>query len=280
MTQIGATTLGYSDEELRTSPYAAYFTPDLPALSQEVLAALAIGGVAHEVIPDLTYAPHLLDRGDWSVETGYTLAPDGSARVFVRTDMPNVTPAMWDWWFGWHGDAAQKYKLWHPKAHVSAAWADGLGDLGHYVGRTSKVIEYVGTERLALTIRFVPPMSLGLDETLLRRRGEVAICARGGLDGAPVETGWLIHHLRPTTSGCEMRSRFWLGGAHIRPRGMPGPLGATLGASAAKLQPLSGLQARDLLVHCAQEMSHLARCLPDLFAKFGNTAPRISETRP
>ena len=261
--------LGYRPKDLQDSPLAGYFRPDMAPLSPHAREGVLIGGQSPELFPDLSEAPSLLDPGYWPVETGYSACPDGSARIFALTPMPGVEPAMWDWWFGWHGDEALKYKLWHPRAHVHVAWADGEGDLGRYVGRTSKVVEYVGASRLDLTIRFVPPASLGLDEARLAAQGEVAICARGGLAGAPVETGWLIHHLRPTADGCEMRSRFWLGGPYIRPRGMAGPLGVALGAVAARLSPLSLRDAGDLLVHCSQEMTHLAAILPDLYADFG-----------
>lgn len=261
--------LGYSAADLARSPTARFFRPDMAPLSAHVREALATGPVAHELLPPVARAGDLLDEGDRPVETGYTVAPDGSARVFVRTPMPGVTPAMWDWWFAWHGSHAERYKLWHPKAHVHVAWSDGRDDLTHYIGRTSNVVEYVGAGRMALTIRFVPPASLGLDEGRLARDGAVAICARGGIAGTPVETGWLIHYVRPVPGGAEMRSRFWLGGENVRPRGMPGPVGAVLGRAASRLSPRPPAQAADLLVHCAQEMSHLATILPDLHAALG-----------
>jgi hypothetical protein len=264
--------LGYSAADLTRSPLARFFRPDMALLTGAVREVLLIGPVAHELLPPVDQAGALQAPGYWPVETGYSLAPDGSARVFVLTPMPGVTPAMWTWWFAWHGSDAQRYKLWHPKAHVHVAWADGRNDLDHYIGRTSNVVEYVGAGRLRLTIRFVSPASLGLDEARLGRNGEVAICARGGLAGTPVETGWLIHHLRPVPGGAEMRSRFWLGGENVRPRGMPGPLGAAVGRMASRLSPLPPAQAADLLVHCAQEMSHLATILPEIHAEF-STGP-------
>ncbi len=260
--------LGYSAGELVESPYARFFRPDMAPLSETVRAALLNGTVAPDLMPPVEAAPDLQSGSDWPLETAYTVCLDGEARVFVQTPMPGVSPAMWDWWFGWHGSQAQRYKLWHPRAHVHVGWADGRDDLDHYVGRTSKVVEYVGSTRMSLTIRFVPPAVLGLDETRLAAAGEVAICARAGLAGAPVETGWLIHHLRPVSGGCEMRSRFWLGGPTVRPRGMSGPLGRTLGGLAARLSPITALQASELLVHCAQEMSHLATLLPEIHAAF------------
>ncbi len=168
--------------------------------------------------------------------------------------MPGVTPGMWAWWFGWHGSDARRYKLWHPRAHVSAQWSDGGGD-GRYVGRTSVVHEYLGSAYTKAAIQFVEPSVLGLDPAA----GEVAICARLGSADLPVDVGWLIHHVRPTPDGSEMRSRFWMGGRHVAVR-----RGNRLADRAVR--PIAARQLpdpRDLMVHCAQEMSHLAGFLAE-----------------
>lgn len=268
--------LGYHAHERAASPYADYFNAHMAPLPAHVREALAQGAVAPALLPPLQRAPDLLDPGYWPAETGYTLTLQGEARVFVLTHMPDVQPAMWDWWFAWHGSEAQRYKLWHPRAHVHVAWADGRSDLTHYIGRTSQVVEYVGPTQLRINIRFVSPHTLGLDPVALAARGEVAVCARGGLAGTPFETGWLVHHLRPVPGGCEMRSRFWMGGPHVRPKGMPGCVGAWLGNVARRVQPIHPWQAAELLVHCAQEMNHLAAFLPSLYAQFGPTPSPIS----
>lgn len=265
--------LGYNAQELADSPYAKFFHTDMAPLPEHVREAIAVGSQTVDLLPPLESAVDLHPSGYWPVETGFTTSPDGAFRVFVLTHMPRVTPAMWDWWFAWHGSDAQRYKLWHPRAHIYAGWADGRKDLIEYVGRTSNVVEYVGNQRLVVQIRFVPPSSLGLDEERLARDGEVAICARGSVAGLPVETAWLIHHIRPVPGGSEMRSRFWLAGANIRPRGMPGGFGAALGRVAAKFSPLTLTMAQELLVHCAQEMNHLAGILPDIYAAFGPENP-------
>jgi hypothetical protein len=261
--------LGFDAAEVATSPYARFFHPDIAPLAEHVREALLAGGIAHELLPPVEAARDLHRAGHGPVETGYARSPDGAARVFVLTKMPGVTPAMWDWWFAWHGSEAQRYKLWHPRAHVHAAWADGLGETGTYIGRTSNVVEYVGSERLRLAIRFVPPSALGLDEHELAAKGEVAICARGSIAGTPMETGWLIHHVRPVAGGAEMRSRFWIAGGNVRPRGLTGALGKAIGRAAAFAARFTPLAAADLLVHCAQEMSHLAGILPALHSTFG-----------
>lgn len=264
--------LGYSAAELADSPYREFYRPELAPLAEPVREALLIGAQAPELLYPFERAGELQTPGYWPVETGFSLAADGAARISVLTQMPAVTPAMWDWWFAWHGSEAQRYKLWHPRAHVHAAWADGRRDLPHYVGRLSRVVEYVGAQRLALDIRFVSPASVGLDEARLAVAGEVAICARGSLSGTPLESGWLIHHVRPVPGGAEMRSRFWLGGENVCLRGMPAALGRLLGRGISRLQRPDAVQAADLLVHCAEEMNHLAAILPALYARFGPSA--------
>jgi hypothetical protein len=113
-------------------------------LPRHVVTALEHGPQAGAVLPQFDYAPTLLDTGDQATENGYGVSRDGGFTVSVRTDMPGVKPEMWDWWFGWHGCDSRRYKLWHPRAHVSARWRDG-GSAVTYVGRTSLVREYLGS---------------------------------------------------------------------------------------------------------------------------------------
>ncbi|BBY58679.1 DAPG hydrolase family protein [Mycolicibacterium sarraceniae] len=48
-------------------------------------------------------AAGILDEGYLQTEKGYGTLRGGGFRVAIRTGMPGVTPAMWDWRFGWHG---------------------------------------------------------------------------------------------------------------------------------------------------------------------------------
>jgi hypothetical protein len=72
---------------------------------------------------------------------------------------------MWSWWFGWHGCDTRRYKLWHPRAHLFAAWKDG-DDTGRqgderYIGRWSLIGEYIGSSMLNGAIQFVAPAEMG-----------------------------------------------------------------------------------------------------------------------
>ncbi|MEL8055920.1 MAG: hypothetical protein AAGK66_07190 [Pseudomonadota bacterium] len=260
--------LGYSAEELSNGPFAAYYNPDIAPVQDQVAEALMIGGQAHELLPPVEFAKHMTDPGYGPVETGIAYGPDSSLRIYCLTKMPGVTPQMWDWWFGWHGCEARRYKLWHPKAHIEAKWADGSDD-DAYIGRTSLITEYLGSKKMRAAISFVRPTVLGIDEERLVAQGEVAICARLGMPGIPLKAGWLLHHLRPVEDGCEMRSRMWMGGRNIGFGNRPGAVGTLLSFI---LRPFAGVllpKGNELLAHNAQEMAHLAGFLPQLYADFG-----------
>jgi hypothetical protein len=252
--------LGYRGDDAKT-PFGDFYRPEMAALPKHVVAALENGPQAEPVLPAFDDAAALLDDGYQQTENGYGAVGGGGIQVSVRTDMPGVTPEMWAWWFGWHGCDPRRYKLWHPRAHVSALWSDG-GDQQGYVGRTSLVQEYLGSEFTRAAIQFEPPDRVGIDQE--RLNGGVAICARLGSSDVPVDVGWLIHHVRPTADGAEMRSRFWMGGRHVALRSGRSLADRAIRPFAARQLP----NPRDLMVHCAQEMNQLAGFLPELYARF------------
>lgn len=260
--------LGYRPGDDAT-PWGHFYDEAMRPLPPHVVDALALGPQAEPLLDDRDDLASFLDS-DSRTENGYTVCGDGSIVVAVRTDLPRNTPAMWDWWFGWHGSDARRYKLWHPRAHVDARWADGEGERPDHswVGRTSLVKEYLGATFAHAAIRFVPPAEFGL----VVPDDQLTICARLGDAIRPVDVGWLVHHVRPTDGGAEMRSRFWLGGRHISVRG-DRPAKALLDRVAApvagRLLGASAQSAAELLIHCSQEMSHLAAFLPDLHTDLG-----------
>ena len=99
--------LGYRAAD-HALPYARFFNPNLAPQAPHVCAALDRGGVPDLLLPDIDQAAQNLFGDAPVLEDGFVLTKDGGMRVSVRTDMPGVTPAMIDWWVGWHGDAAAK----------------------------------------------------------------------------------------------------------------------------------------------------------------------------
>jgi len=261
--------LGYREAD-RATPYARFFNPALAPLAPHVCAALDRGGVPAILLPDIDQAASNLFGADPVLEDGFVLTGDGGMRVSVRTAMPGVTPAMVDWWFGWHGDAAAKYKLWHPQAHVHVGWRETppprVSGRALYVGQTSIVDEYIGSDLVRGAIRFVPPTPLGFtDNSLEDDRPDTTVCARIGLGDAPIDIGYLAHHVRAVPGGSEMRSRFWMGGRHVAGRNLIGGMAASV---ARRVLSVTESDARALMVHCAQEMPHLAKFLPELVGEF------------
>src|SRR5207249_695071 len=149
--------------------YAKHWNPRMAPLPENAREALLCGPVAAERLPDLGEWKRLLEPGYQDLEDGFGLQGDGSLHVAIRTPMPGVSAAMVDWWFGWHSEEPQRYKLWHPRAHVYAQWGGpAVGDAAlrgreRYVGRVSYVDEYVGSEMSHIAIRFLRPAELGFD---------------------------------------------------------------------------------------------------------------------
>jgi hypothetical protein len=266
--------LGMREGDLAGKPYAAFWNPRLAPLPERAKEALLHGPVAAPLLLQLADAPRLLETGDHELEDGYGFHPDGGLHVAVRTEMPGVSPAMVDWWFGWHSAEPQRYKLWHPRSHVHAQWGSpDSPELAtkkgreRYVGRVSFVDEYLGSQMSHLAIRFLPPSELGFNEEALSDpERSTAVCARTSFAGAPLDVGYLIHHVRRVEGGSEMRSRFWIGGPHAFVRAGHF-LDAIVTPAARRIFRPSAQNGRDLLVHCSQEMSHLATFLPRLYSE-------------
>ena len=267
--------LGMRPGDLDGKPYARYWNPGMRDLSGEVAQALmqspmpACYGLLHRE------RGRLLEPGYLPLENGYTQLPSGEMYVAVHTPMPGVSGDMIDWWFGWHSDESQRYKLWHPRAHRRATMRTGvdvsaqLSDRERYVGNTSCVDEYIGDKVLRLAIQFKTPQEFGLDPAEFAAAGvQTAICAEVGPANLPFNFGKLVHLIRGTGDGCEMRSRFWLGKLSLRGKPPPHPANRVLGSRLLSKLATGRAQGHDMVVHCAMEMAHLADFLPALFADY------------
>lgn len=182
----------------------------------------------------------LLDPGYLSLETGYTKLPNGQYYVAVLTRMPHCKGRMIDWWFGYVGDT-EKYRKWHPKDHIIGDW-DEKWKPGHYIGASHLVHEYLGGDLVKLRITFREPSDFFDTSRFKEAKVGAAVCGNVGLLDEGVQIGNLIHFVRDTDFGCEMRSRFWLFHAEEK-------------------------MARDLMQHCIEEMGNLTDLLPALYEK-------------
>ncbi|PXX58157.1 hypothetical protein DFR70_115130 [Nocardia tenerifensis] len=273
-TQAGATRYrGYSAQD-RELPYARFMAEHTTPAHTSVLAAHAGPPTSPALIPEFTALPLDLAPGARSpVETGYGQTAHGQVWAAVHTDMPGVTAAMWDWWFAWHPIESARYKLWHPDAHLYASTsadrnAEPIPYRDKYIGTTSYVDEYIGPKLQQLAIAFRDPTLEGFQVP----EGHTVILARVGSIVAPVDLGWLAHQVRPTPTGCEMRSRFYLNVYGLHTPDLPQAVEAVKrGAAIDPADLVLGVDlARDLMLHCGQEMHHLAEFLPDLYTAFSD----------
>ena len=196
-----------------------------------------------------------------------TRANDGRALVACDTEMPGVTPAMIDWWFGWHLSGPERYTLWHPRAHT---WTKPKEDRRHlvddrekYIGNVSYVNEYIGKSHKKLAIAFQKPEMFGIHN--IDSSGGTAICARTSDRILRSEGGALVHLIIPVHGGCRMRSAFWLGEIIPHWPWIGGLFKRVLNTRAARKIIVHDRMAIDLLRHCAEEMNHLSRFLPPLY---------------
>lgn len=193
-------------------------------------------------------------------EDGFTVLEDGTGYVAVNTQFPGSSIEMLDWWFDWVGYEAIRYKIWYPGAHSQALYEDVPHTEGTpysisaYIeenpeGKVKHTIEAIveGGELSNLYITFVDPEKFGIDTSLLGD-DQWALC--GEVKNGSIETVKMVHFLRVTDDGVEMRSRFWMGQDQ---NGLIKKIASTEES------------LEDMFYHCAKEYNQLASFLPEVY---------------
>jgi hypothetical protein len=207
----------------------------------------------------------MLDEGYLPMENGYTQFKDGSGYVAVNIQFPKATGEMLDWWFDWVGYDTMRYKIWYPGLHASALYENyeepdtfsiSKFVLEHPEGKTKHTIEAMrqGQDLQDLQITFVNPEQFGLDNAKLGVN-QWAIC--GNVKSGKYTVVQMVHFVRKTEDGVEMRSRFWVGNE------LPW-IARKIGVSKESLS--------DLAHHCLTEYTQLASFIPEVYNTYG---PRI-----
>jgi len=203
----------------------------------------------------------LLKPGYLPFESGYLGYDDGYKTVAALTRMPGCRAKMVHWWFGWLGGTDQ-YKLWHPVDHLFSDW-EGRED-GNYIGASHLVHEYLAGPSgpvFKLKIQFQEPGEF-LGNPGFSQFDGVAVAARTGSLDEPINMGRMVHFVRNTDFGCEMRSRFFLG--FVETRDGADPLSSEAAADLRRELVTEDL-ARRLHQHATEEMGYLADILPVLY---------------
>ncbi len=266
--------LGMRPGDLDGKPYARFWKPAMAPLPAHVRDAVLHGPEAAELGLALDEADRLMEPGYLPLETGWTVARDGHTMVAVRTEMPGTTGAMFEWWMGWHYMEHQRYKLWHPRAHIANGTAAMRGDDPNLSDRekyltTHLVTEYIGRHLQKIAISFVEPNQYLRHTRDFTGNGVTAlVAATVTQQRTPVVIGHLVHQIRSVDAGSEMRSRFWLGKPALKNASAHDVRNRLLGSKPLRRLLVPRDLAHAMLVHCAMEMNHLAGFLPDLYAEY------------
>ncbi len=248
------------------------FDDTIQPIPEHVKAALDKGWCDPEIGLRLEDTNDLLNPDYLPLETGYVRLPNGQLQVACLTDMPGCEGRMINWWFGWF-DKSEHYRWWHPGDHAWTEWEpDYPGpnndpDDANYIGYASLVHETIGGEMNKLRIQFMDPATYFDTARFHAANVSAVICARVSYLDKPLKFARLIHLIRETENGCEMRSRFWAGDIEVTI-----PLLGPVFSKFLNIRRMRQVVVPDkigpaLLIHCAEEMNHLAGILPELFPK-------------
>ena len=194
-------------------------------------------------------------------EAGFAKMPDGNYIVSMFCPMPDVTAEMIDWWFWWHPQEKERYKLWFPGEHFNISVSKKDADyfsaekFPGFKPNSQFPTEKIGGIRMPLRIDFVNPEDFGFHETLMKKsRVKTVICGHVGAFGGIVSHTEMSHIFFEDGDGLFMTSRFWIG--------------KTLKNPLIRKIILTDETAFGMAAHCCVEYRNLAAKLPELFAEY------------
>ena len=253
-----------------------YLTRPLSPPDPAVLGAIESGPVDPSQTLPLAEVDRLLVPAPLPVETGWCFRPDRVGYVAVRTAMPGVSAEMVEWWFDWHAHDPDRYRAWHPLAHIgNSIEGPAVRAAKAYWGAVHHPVEDVGTGVVHARIAFQPPTAIGFSTDALDDPAVATIvCGHVGDDRRRVRHSVMAHVFLAAADGVVLRSHFWLG-ATLRPY-LPAPLAdpvsRALDNRLVRRLSLPGDLPRALAIHCAEEYANLGALLPELFGRFGPAA--------
>lgn len=121
--------------------------------------------------------------------------------ITIDHELQGVTPEMLDWWWLNMGDT-ERYKLWHPKDHISAQWE--MSPEEDSSNATQLALEKIGGLPALLRIRLTDPSSILTSLTYSNAMGGCV------LDDKDNPITWIVHEYESMPDGTRMRSTFRL----------------------------------------------------------------------
>ncbi len=144
----------------------------------------------------------------------------------------------------------------------------GLSDRAKYLGNPNYVTEFVGPTKLDLIITFDDPSNMFDTSRFASAKIGTAICATVARQRTPFNATRMVHMIRETEDGVEMRSRFWMGTMSFRFSRPNSLLNRLLRSVFPVRKIIPDPVGAVMLTHCAEEMNHLASFLPALYRAY------------
>ena len=237
--------------EERALPYAKFYDLSITPIPAEKIAVLEGGPM------DPSLALKIEDRNEL-FKPGY---------LANRTEMPGVTPEMFEWWFAWHGLEDLRYRIWDPEDHYYARQQNRARALDQSLpmrertwGTVHHVKEDIGGGADELILEFRYPRELGYEEEKVGTEACAALICANGHGPVPGQgvAAIMTHFVREIPGGIELRSRFWIGYGLVE-----GKLVKLVpdGVSVPPEVPMG------LFAHNLKEFGHLAAILPQVYAE-------------
>jgi hypothetical protein len=251
--------------EERAFSYSKYYDLPITPIPEDKGRILAGGPMDPADALPIERRGELLNPGYFPVEIGYCVMENGTGYLANLTEMPGVTPEMFEWWMAWHALEDLRYRIWDPEDHFYARqqMREKVLDPGVPMrektwGTVHDILEDVGggPDRLILEFRY--PHELGYDEEKVGTKLCATMMCANGHGPVPGEgvAAIMTHMVREIKGGIELRSRFWIGYGLVD-------------GNVVKLLPdgvcVPEIVPKGLFAHNLKEFGHLAAILPSVY---------------
>lgn len=193
-------------------------------------------------------------------EVGFRRFPDGSYLVSMTCPMPEVTPEMIAWWFWWHPQADERYRIWFPGEHYSISYDKRdkayfeQSSVPAFQPNSQYPTERIGNISMPLRIDFVSPETFGFSpQTMKEHQIPIIICGHVSAFRGRLPHTEMAHIFHQTEDGLFLTSRFWIG--------------KTLQNRLLRKLILTEKTAKGMAEHCCIEYRNLANMLPALYQR-------------
>jgi len=251
----------------RKLSYAKYYDLPITPVPKEKIAILESGSINPSLALPIENRNDLFLSGYLPCETGYCVQDNGTAYLTNLTEMPGVTPDMFEWWFAWHALEDLRYRIWDPDDHFYARQQNPGKVLDTTVSMREKtwgtvhfIREDVGAGPDDLILNFRYPQEMGYEEEKVGTPACATMMCANGHGTVPGQgvAAIMTHFVREIEVGIELRSRFWIGYGLVN-------------GKIVKLIPddirIPLEVPRGLFAHNLKEFGHLAAILPSLYAE-------------